>query len=401
MRRRHGWCGVYALAVALGGCGDLWTELPPTGDDFETPFESLPLAFNAQFSRGDENFERVFTPADGLGPIFNNVSCAACHPADGRGTPEEILTRFGADADEDRAAGGLQHQDKAIPGIPIERLPTSLALSRRMPPPVFGVGLIEAIPEATILANADSDDADGDGISGRPNWVTPAGFVPVSEIGGGVAPQLGRFGRKASISSLLEQVTTAYHQDMGITSDFMPVENAHPQQGSTALGDAVADPEIPASTVLDTTMYVRLLAPPARGPNTASTQRGEAAFHDIGCAQCHVPTMRTGPHFLRPLNNTEVHLFSDLLLHDMGPDLADNRPDGDATGREWRTAPLWGTRLAQKFTNDVPYYLHDGRTTDLDEAIRLHGGEAERVRDRYVALPEDVRAALLAFVRSL
>jgi len=389
------------LAAAIVSCSDLLTETPPEGDDFETPFDGMPLALNASFLRGDENFEKVFRVEDGLGPIFNNNACGSCHPGDGRATSAEVFLRISRGADLAEDVGGPQLQTRGIPGVPAETVPVGVDISPRMAPPVFGVGLIEAIPVDTILAHADENDANGDGISGRPNWVQAAEYAPDYEVGGGPGPQLGRFGRKASVSTLLEQVTAAYHQDMGVTSDFAPVENPNPQHGGTAIGDTVADPEIPASTVLDTTMYVRLLMPPARGPATVDTTRGEVVFETIGCATCHVPVMTTGDSPIAELRNVDAHLYSDMLLHDMGEELADHRPDGDATGTEWKTAPLWGTRLVADFTNGVAHYMHDGRTTDLGEAIELHGGEAAGVRDRFRALPSADRTALLAFVESL
>lgn len=390
-----------SLAALLCGCGDILTETPPAGDDFESPFDGLPFAFNASFLRGDENFERVFRVEDGLGPIFNNNACASCHPGDGRATSDEVFLRISRGHDLAEDVGGPQLQTRAIPGVPAEVLPPGVDASPRMAPPVFGVGLIEAIPVETILENADEGDADGDGISGRPNWVEAPDFVPDHELGGGPGMQLGRFGRKASVSTLLQQVTAAYHQDMGVTSDFIAVENSNAQHGGTAIGDTVADPEIPASTVLDTTMYVRLLMPPARGPATVETTRGEVIFETIGCAACHVPVMTTGDGPVPQLRGVEAHLYSDMLLHDMGPELADNRPDGDASGTEWKTAPLWGTRLVADFTAGVAHYMHDGRTTDLGEAVELHGGEAAGVREEYRALSSPDRQALLAFVRSL
>ncbi len=389
-----------ALALA-SGCGDLLTEAPRIGDDFESPFEGLPPELNAVFAEGDANFERVFSVEEGLGPIFNQAACGGCHPGDGRGSPEEALVRFSRGADLVPGEGGPQLQDKAIPGVVAETLPPGVDTSVRLPPPVFGVGLIEHVPAESILARADPADADADGISGRPNLVYVASYVPGEVVGGGDGVQLGRFGRKASVSSLLEQVVSAYHQDMGITSDFLPVEDPHAQAGGIALGDRAPDPEIPASDVLETVVYVRLLAPPARGPITPSVLQGEALFEQLRCSACHVPSLRTGPSDIAPLDRAAVPLYSDLLLHDMGPRLADNRPDGDATGTEWRTAPLWGTRLVRKFLGGRAFFLHDGRATTLDEAIRLHGGEAEDSREGYGALDAAGRDALIAFLESL
>jgi CxxC motif-containing protein (DUF1111 family) len=391
------------LFVALwgGACAELFTELPEVGGDLESPLGGLTREQLALFVQGDAAFERAFTVAEGLGPIFNERSCAACHPGDGRGTPREALIRFSRGADPVLAEGGPQLQTRAIPGVLPEVLPDGVDVSVRLPPPVFGMGLIESIPVEAILALADPDDADGDGISGRPNWVEAAPYASDAYPGGGSGLQLGRYGRKASVSTLLEQVATAYHQDMGLTSDFLPEEIGHPQSGFPTLGDTVPDPEVSAAEVHLAVAYVRLLAPPARGPLTAPVLRGEVVFESLGCAACHVPSLTTGPSPIAPLDRVAVPLYSDLLLHDLGPGLADGRPDGDANGSEWRTAPLWGLRLVPEFLGGREFYLHDGRALTLDEAILWHGGEAQAARDRYEALSVGDRADLLAFLRSL
>ena len=334
------WTSLLAAACVLGatlGCDTLMTSAPTAGDDFASPVDGLDADLNLVFLQGDENFAKAFTVAEGLGPIFNNISCEGCHPGDGRGTPETGFFRFSEDGSLLIDNGGPQHQDRVIAGSRLvpETVPESADRSFRIPPPVFGSGLIEAIPEATILALADPDDTDGDGISGRPNYISGAPWVPASHVGGGGGQQLGRFSRKAQVSSLLQQIAEAYNQDMGITSDFLPLENFHSQRSTTVVvGDVAADPEISAATVLQTTMYVRLLAPPQRGRLTEAVQRGDAMFNRIGCADCHVPVLHTGVHEMAQLSLQAAHLYSDLLLHDMGPELADNRPDGDASGTE-------------------------------------------------------------------
>ncbi len=390
------------LLVLTTACDTLLTETPPAGDDFESPFDDLPPALNAAFLAGDANFERPFSVNDGLGPLFNNVSCAGCHPGDGRGSPEQALFRFSRSAtDLALDLGGPQLQDKAIPGIMPEEIPAGVNVSLRLPPPVFGVGLIEAIPEESILANEDPADNDGDGISGRANWVGAAEFVPVTEIGGGPGLQLGRFGRKANVSSLVGQIVGAYHQDMGITSDFRPEEDLNLSGGGSSIGDDVPDPEIPASTVMETVVYVRLLAPPKPGPSTDNVERGRDRFmNSLKCASCHVPMMKTGPNDISALDEVDVHLYSDLLLHDMGPELADNREDGSASGTEWKTAPLWGTRIIEAFLNGQSFFLHDGRATSIHEAIVLHGGEAEASRNAYLALSDEERSTVIDFVKN-
>lgn len=391
------------LVFAIWGCDTLLTKAPLGLDTLESPFEGMSNALNATFIRGDENFDRVFTVRDGLGPIFNQPSCGTCHPGDGRGKGlTGLLTRFSRGADLLPLMGGPQLQDRAIPGVTPERLPPGVDTSLRLAPPVFGMGLIEAIPEETILNLADPNDRNGDGISGRVNMVEPADFVPPTEIGSGPGLRLGRFSRKSQVSSILQQVAGAYHQDMGVTSDFLPTENSHPQAGgTTAMGDQVADPEIPARIVLETVAYVRLLAPPRRGEITEEVRKGETLFMSMGCASCHVPSLRTGPSPVPQLSNVEARLYSDLLLHDLGPALADNRPDGEANGFEWRTTPLWGLRLVAENLGGTPFFLHDGRTSDLSEAIRLHGGEAEKTRRAFVGLSETDRGVVMVFLNSL
>jgi CxxC motif-containing protein (DUF1111 family) len=396
------------MAFSLGACDRLTTEAPDAGDIFDGPLPGLTKEELAAFIRGDEAFGRQFSPNEGLGPIFNNVSCASCHSGDGRGRPENGFFRFSIGEDLVPHLGGPQLQDKAIAGAVPERLPEGVQTSFRLPPPVFGVGLIEAIPESVILALADPHDRDGDGISGRPNIVVPEDFVPADEIGGFESdslgegkPTLGRFGRKAAVGSLLLQVVKAYHEDIGITNDFLPVENKNPQASrATEAADRVADPELPEEEVRAVLAYLRGLAPPAPGEMTARRQQGERIFQEIGCASCHVPELRTGPSTIAALANQPVRMYSDLLLHDMGPGLADNRPDGDANGREWKTAPLWGLRIMRDFLNGDAFLLHDGRARSVEEAILLHGGEAEKSRNAFAQLAADARAALLDFVES-
>lgn len=390
-----------ALLLPLG-CADLLTSAPDAGDLFDAPIEGLSATELQAFLRGDEEFGRRFAPSSGLGPIFNNVSCASCHSGDGRGRLENALRRIGTSQDNYLGSlGGPQIQDKAIVGAQAETVPTGVAVSVRLPPPVFGVGLIEAIPESAILANADSADSDRDGISGRPNWVYVAEYVPANTPGAGEQLRIGRFGRKAQTSNLVEQTVGAYSQDMGITSDFLPGEVTNPySHAQTLAADRVADPEVSASTVQAVVQYIRTLAPPRAAAEIGEVAEGRTQFERIGCARCHVPALTTGPSVVTALSGRRVELYSDLLLHDMGDELADGRPDGQATGREWKTPPLWGLRLMRTFLNGEAFLMHDGRARTVDEAIRLHAGEGKTARDAYVALQTQQRAALLKFVES-
>lgn len=391
-----------ALSCGLWACDHLATEATPDGDLFDAAVPGLTAAEAAAFVRGDAEFGRRFSPTTGLGPIFNNVSCASCHSGDGRGRLSNALQRIGSSEDDLlRAVGGPQIQDKAIPGAEAERLPAGAVVSLRLPPPVFGVGLIEAVPDAAILSRADPDDRDGDGISGRPNWVTPNDFASPNEAAALAAQRLGRFGRKSQTATLMEQTVEAYHQDIGITSDFRPRENLNPLASiSLETVDRVIDPEIPAATVQAVVHYLRTLAPPNPGAETEQRSQGRAVFASVGCTGCHVTTLQTGPSPIAALSSQPVALYSDLLLHDMGDALADNRADGGASGREWRTTPLWGLRLMRQFLNGDALLLHDGRARTVEEAVLLHGGEAKRARDAFAALAPAQRKALLDFVES-
>ena len=381
------------------GCDSLLTSPPGHGERFDQPIDGLDNGELGRFQRGDTQFQRGFSIAEGLGPVFNNRSCASCHSGDGRGSTENILVRFSRGTDVVPTEGGPQIQDHAIPGATPEQLPSGVDVSLRLPPPAFAMGLIEAIPEADILARADPGDANGDGISGRPNWVTAASYVPATEPGGGASPRVGRFGRKAQVPALFQQVVEAYHQDMGITSPSRPADNTNPLDPGPSV-DTAQDPEVGGAEVAAVLDYVRMLAPPAPGEWNDSRRRGDAVFGAIRCASCHVPAQTTGPHAIEALSGRTISIYSDLLIHDLGDGLADNRPDGDADGREWRTAPLWGLRIVREFLNGRLLLLHDGRAGSVDEAIRWHGGEASGARDAYVALPDADRAALVDFVES-
>ena len=404
-RRLSRWSDRAAVAFCAGallavGCGKLLTTEPGKGERFDQPVAGLDNGELGDFQDGQIQFRRAFSIAEGLGPIFNNVSCASCHSGDGRGRPENVLVRFSRGADLVPGEGGPQMQTRAIPGAQSEVLPSGVDVSLRLPPAVFGVGFIEAITESTILSRADPNDADSDGISGRPNWVIPASYVPATEPGGGTAPRVGRFGRKAQVAALMQQVVEAYHQDMGITSPQRPAENVNPLAPAIPAADGALDPEVGGAPVNDVSQYLRMLAPPTPGEWTDARRRGETLFAGARCTACHLPTTHTGPHEIEAISERDVAIYSDFLLHDMGDALADNRPDGDADGREWRTAPLWGLRIAREFLNGELFLLHDGRAHSADEAIRLHGGEAAAARDAFLAMPAADRAALLDFVES-
>ncbi len=390
---------------------------------------------------GDKAFEQTFVsnPAPvngGLGPIFNNVSCISCHHNDGKGTPtaglnnSSLLFRISIPGQDDFGGPnaipgyGGQLQDRSLQGRTPEALvsityenvtvnyadgstaqlrkptytvhdsyipmPAGCLISPRMAPPVFGLGLLELIGESTIKAMADEGDADGDGISGRPNYVYNALTKKRA---------IGRFGLKAGVPTIELQVAAAYNQDMGITNYIFPQESSfgQPQADAHAYGT-----ELPDSTLNAVAFYIKSLAVPARR-NVAdpSVKQGEQLFTSLQCASCHRPTLQTDVDVRFPvLSNQRIHPYTDLLLHDMGEGLADNRPDFSASGREWRTAPLWGIGLFEK-TNGIPYYLHDGRARTMEEAILWHDGEALAAKKKFIQLSKSDRGDLVRFLKSL
>ncbi len=395
------------LAIASSGCSDLLTEAPKSNEVFDGFIDGLTSAQIRAHAAGDEAFSELFTPTTGLGPVFNQTSCESCHPGDGRAHPSTNLRRFGKISangfDYMLEKGGPQLQDRSIPGYPAEQLPSDFTgLSERGGPIVVGLGYIEAIPDAAVLANEDPNDINGDGISGRANFVFPPDYLQLdADKINRTGKYLGRFGRKATAINILQQTAGAYINDIGITSEFEPLELFNPVLGNR-IGDNVADPEVSTETVNNVVFYLQTLrAPERRNENDANVQRGEQLFTQINCAGCHIPEIQTGPSAITPLAFQKARLYSDLLLHDMGPELADNYPEGEATGSEWRTTPLWGIGIVENALGGTPFYLHDGRTSDLREAIRLHGGEAETARDDFISLSAEDQNALLAFLKSL
>lgn len=272
---------------------------------------------------------------------------------------------------------------------------SNLLIGPRLAPPVFGLGLLEAVDEATIFARSDPEDRDGDGISGRPN------FVINIETGD---KQLGRFGWKANQPTLRQQVSAAFVNDIGITTRLHPEESLGESQREV-LGNYVSggSPEL-ADRILDrVVLYQQTLAPPARRKvRDEEVMRGESLFRSCGCAACHIPEMKTSPSFpaVEELADQVIRPYTDLLLHDMGEGLADGRPDFEASGREWRTPPLWGIGLLES-VNGHEFLLHDGRARGIEEAILWHGGEAEASRLLFEKMNASDRDALLSFLRSL
>ncbi len=433
--------GSGSVAPLAGGATTIYDA---TSNAFSTPAPNLDAAGLERHMTGDAAFEAAFVAAPapvqgGLGPVFNNNSCVACHPRDGRGKPpegpEDAASMFlrvsipginpdGTGSPTPVPGFGTQLFDRALFGVspmgtmdvsytesvetfadgepyylmvpnyaiasPYTELPADVHMSPRVAPPVFGRGLLEAIEDATLLQLADESDADGDGISGRPNYVWDYAVGAV---------RVGRFGLKASNPSLRQQVAGAYRGDIGVTNPYFNVESSF----GTDLWDGAHDePEIDEETLAVATFYVQTLAVPARrNVDHPRVRRGEQLFADAKCTACHVPSMTTGDlPGIPEVSNQTIFAYTDLLLHDMGEGLADGRDDFAADGREWRTPPLWGIGLT--FTvNGHTFFLHDGRARSLMEAVMWHGGEAGASREFVRNLPAHDRRALIAFLESL
>lgn len=393
--------------LALAACDILLPPAPAAEEVLGEPIEGLTAEQQASHIQGDAEFARIFGVAEGLGPMFNAASCESCHAGDGKGHALTTLTRFGrmnsGTFDPMTAEGGPQLQNRSIAGYMPEALPAHASgVTHLLPPAVTGLGYLAAVPDEALLALADPNDRNGDGISGVPNELSPHEFfrpLPIHRQLNG--RYIGRFGRKAGAIDLLQQVSAAYRNDMGITSDFISEELFNVQTGAFT-GDNVPDPEVSASVVNNVVFYMRTLkVPPRRNPEASNVKAGEQVFTRIGCAGCHVATLKTGASDIAALNEVEFHPYTDLLLHDMGAELDDGYTEGSAKTSEWRTTPLWGVGLSAKAQGGTASYLHDGRAKTLPDAIKLHGGESARSRDRFQALSEAEKQQLITFLQSL
>jgi len=396
-----------AVLIFASGCSEVLPPAPEEETVLAGPMEGLtPEQVRGHFT-GDGEFGRIFSRENGLGPIFVSNACESCHIGDGKGHPLNTLTRFGRYQgntwDPMQAQGGPQLQQRAISGYPPETIPAeATGVTRLMPPAVTGMGLLEAVTDAAILSLADPNDADGDGISGAPNYIQPPEyFEPKAHHIPNNGLYIGRFGKKAGAIDLLQQVVTAYKEDMGVTTDFDPLENFNVQSGSFT-GDEVDDPELSATVVQNVVFYIQTLkAPPRRNPDDPEVRAGETLFAQIGCVDCHTPILRTGNSNITALSEKEFHPYTDLLLHDMGPELDDGYTEGIALTSEWRTAPLWGIGLAGDSQGGQAFYLHDGRAATLEEAIEFHGGEGANSREAFRNLTAGEKERLIKFLESL
>jgi CxxC motif-containing protein (DUF1111 family) len=424
------------------------TVFDTTRDAFSLPLPELSPERRRTFFVGNAFFNEnwVIAPAsaeshDGLGPLFNARSCSGCHFKDGRSTPppagqpmSTLLLRVSLPGRDPNGAPlpdpnyGDQIQGAAIPSIEREAdvfvdyetasgeyadgeryelrrpsyrienlvygpLAADLQRSGRVAPALPGLGLLEAIPEADLEAAADPDDHDRDGISGRVNRVWDASqkrHVP------------GRFGWKAEQPTLLRQVAGAFLGDMGLTSSLFAEENCSPAQHTCRERPNGGAPEVSDEIMKAMVLYMRALAVPARRDvEDVAVTEGQALFRSAGCAHCHTPTLTTSETTELPeLARLEIHPYTDLLLHDLGPGLADHRPVFEASGSEWRTPPLWGLGLLSK-VNGHTTQLHDGRARSTSEAILWHGGEAAAAQRAFLQMSRAERRSLVAFVESL
>lgn len=422
--------------------------LPAAGGQASRPLQGLTSGQQRAFEEGERLFltEWVAAPAakgvkDGLGPFFNASSCVACHPSGGRGvTPGApdpmpgLIFRVGSESESLLDEYGSQLSSRALPGVKPEGMvttvwteqpgtladnakfllrvpayaprdwqygapPADLRLSPRLAPALHGIGLLEAVEASAILALADPDDKNGDGISGRPNFEeTWEGYDATVDVA-------GRFGWKAWMPTLMRQVCGALGEDMGITNVFQP-HDATPAQSDVledyARGGHGSLFEADGRDVERLVSFVRFLAPTERrDAGNPDVEKGAALFVSVNCTACHLPELKTGNvRGAKSLSGQTIHPFTDLLLHDMGPALADGRAEAKADGREWRTAPLWGL-AAVVDEKGAGLLLHDGRARNLEEAILWHGGEGEKSRGAYQSLPAADRTLLLRYLRSL
>ncbi len=382
----------------LNACApDASAPTPPNvAAEIGDPIPGLTPADMARFETGRLAFNRQFTPENGLGPRYNENSCNACHttPADG-GTGEDIITkatRSGATTacDVMGLQGGENLRLRVTPaaaaaGATRPKVPDAATHSARFTIPfLFGMGLIDQVPQATLDSLADPDDANGDGISGR--------------VGRDAAGRPARFGRKADQARLADFADSAFRLEMGVTTPAHPDERMAGDTPPTGSRDPAPDPEVDAQTFASAVDFARFLAPPSSGQpadsaGRALAEQGKVLFSSIGCVSCHRRTMRTGASEDPALSEKTFALYSDLLLHDMGPGLEGTCAAG-ATSREWRTEPLMGLRYRRDF-------LHDGRAGAVIDAVLAHGGEAEGPRNAFVALGRVTQEAVLRFLGTL
>jgi CxxC motif-containing protein (DUF1111 family) len=399
------------VLAAFLGCSSSSREASDdaTADPLEASEADLARAFGAPlpgltederraFDDGREEFEHVATVEDGLGPVFNDRSCAACHTAGAvGGASDRTVTRFGALTegafDPLTRLGGSLVNARGI-GATGGRCffageivpPAATITTLRVTTPAFGLGLVDAVSDEVFLALATRQARDFPETRGRASRVT--------DIQSG-ATRIGKFGWKAQNPSVFQFAADAYANELGVTNPQFPEESC--PQGDCAMlarcAPSAKHPNDDGTDVAKLAAFLSFLGAPPPLRATEETRHGQRLFFDTGCAQCHWTTLTTGPSAIAALDRVKFHPYSDFLLHDMGA-LGDGIAQGDASRTELRTAPLWGVRVR-------PRLLHDGRARTVDEAIRAHSGQAARSADDYAALSASDRAALVTFVNSL
>lgn len=380
------------LGLGLLACSDVDTGLVEAAPG--EPLPGLSPEELASFEAGRLWFERPFTPDEGLGPLFNQTRCSSCHdlPTTGGHGAEPVVKVSGHDG-----AGGCslleEHGGDLLQasvvealreaGFSPERVPAEAdAMTELRAPPLYGLGLVAAVPDREIRRRADPNDRDGDGISGR--------------VGSGDGQRPGRFGAKGQHATLEAFIESAANGELGLTTPRQPTEQPLNGVPVPAELDPAPEPELDDEALALLTAYVRFLASPGGagdGPREPAGDGGLRLFEEVGCADCHVPTLRTGPSEVAALDRRSFRIYSDLLLHDMGPELADVCAPG-ASSSEWMTRRLVGLGLRHE-------YLHNGRAQSIEAAILLHGGEAAAARARYQGLDEGRRERLMRYLRSL
>lgn len=389
---------IILVIIAVVACEKILPQAPSDDELLDGPVEGLNYEQNRRFLAGDVAFnDEVFTSQTGLGSIFVATSCGSCHAGDGKGHPFTTLTRFGQiDSTGNRFLhlGGPQLQNRALPGYTSEQIPAGATFSKFTPPANTGLGFLELVSDADILAMADPTDANGDGISGVPNWITLPSFIDpnpntITQNG----KYIHRFGKKAAAHNLLHQTVNAYNQDIGITSTFQPKD---------VYSGLNIDPEISDLTIHNVVFYLQTLkAPIQRNQNDVEVMQGKNLFIQTGCESCHKQTLKTGFSTVAALSNKTFHPYTDLLLHDMGPSLDDGYTEGNAKTSEWRTPPLWGLGLSPNSQGGQYFLLHDGRAKSIEEAIQFHGGEAQQSKERFQQLSVQDKNNLIKFLKSL
>ncbi len=435
---------IFPLLALTASCAVAAPEIDR--EAFAHPLPGLSEAERAKFFQGRSLFRQswVVAPArdsevDGLGPLYNRLACISCHPKNGRGKApggtgqrmQSMLVRLSVQGrgphggPRPHPAYGDQLNEEGIPGVTGEgraevswedgeivtfadgesltlRRPrytfTELAygalepalFSARVGPPVYGLGLLEAVAPAELRRYAAQTKPDG--VRGKVNRVWDAARGKTVD---------GRFGLKANAPNLRQQIAGAFIGDLGITSPLFPRENCTLSQTACRAAPSGGRPELSKKQLDAIEFYVAHLAPPPRDLSQPGVAEGRALFSQLGCASCHRPELRTAGKTKFPLlANRTFAPYTDLLVHDMGDGLADQRPDYRAGGREWRTPPLWGIGLTETI-NEHRYFLHDGRARGLQEAILWHGGEAQSARNRYLKLDKAERTTLLSFLEGL